>query len=107
VFSYTGLVRDVVRIAELARRQEATVISVTRSATALAAASDIVIAIDTQENTFVYAPMVTRLAHLAVVDVLATAVALRSGPPGAEVIRRVKRAVSDEWLIDPDAEVTT
>ena len=106
VFSYTDLLRDVVRIAELARRQEATVISVTRSATALAAASDIVIAIDTQENTFVYAPMVTRLAHLAVVDVLATAVALRSGPSGAEVIRRVKRAVSDEWLIDPDAEVT-
>jgi len=105
VFSYTGLVRDVVRIAELARRQGATVISVTRSATALAAASDIVIAIDTQENTFVYAPMVTRLAHLAVVDVLATAVALRSGAAGADVIRRVKRAVSDEWLVDPDVEI--
>lgn len=101
-FSYTGLVRDVVRIVELARQRGATVVSVTRSATALAAASDIVLAIDTQENTFVYAPMVTRLAHLAVVDVLATAVALRSGPAGAEVIRRVKRAVSDEWLIDPD-----
>jgi len=103
-FSYTGLVRDVVRIVELARGRGATVIGVTRTGTALAAASDIVIPIDTQENTFVYAPMVTRLAHLAVVDVLATAVALRSGPAGAEVIRRVKRAVRDEWLIDPDGE---
>jgi hypothetical protein len=44
--------------------------------------------------------------HIAGVVGLARAVALRSGPPGAEVIRRVKRAVSDEWLIDPDAEVT-
>lgn len=104
VFAYTGLVRDIVRIANLARAQGATVISVTRSATALAEASDIVIPVDTQENTFVYAPMVTRLAHLAVIDVLATAVALRAGAEGAAVIRRVKHAVSDEWLIDVETE---
>ena len=105
-FSYTGQVRDMVRTAELAREQGATVISITRSDSALARVSALTIAIDTQENTFVYAPMTTRLAHLAVVDVLATAVALRSGPSGVALIRRVKRALVDEWLIDPgnDAE---
>ena len=104
VFAYTGLVRDIVRIATLARGQGATVVSVTRRGTALAQASDVVIPVETQENTFVYAPMVTRLAHLAVVDVLATAVALRAGKRGLDTIKRVKRAVSDEWLIDADPE---
>lgn len=60
------------------------------------------IGVDTLEDTFVDAPMMTRLAHLVVIDVLATAVALRSGPQGLAVIRRVKGALRDEWLITPE-----
>ncbi len=102
-FSYTGQVRDVVRTAEMAREQGATVIGVTRGDSALARLCDVVIGVRTRENTFVYAPMMTRLAHLVVVDVLATATALRSGKQGIALIRRVKEAMRDEWLIDPDA----
>jgi RpiR family carbohydrate utilization transcriptional regulator len=101
VFSYTGEIRTVVRTAEMARAQGATVIGVTRSDSALAPLCHIVIGVDTLEDTFVYAPMMTRLAHLVVIDVLATAVALRSGPQGLAVIRRVKGALRDEWLINP------
>jgi RpiR family transcriptional regulator, carbohydrate utilization regulator len=99
-FSYTGQIRDVVRTAELARAQGAALVAVTRSATPLAALATVTIAVDTLENTFVYAPMTTRLAHLAVVDVLATAVALRAGERGAALIARVKRAVQDEWMVE-------
>ncbi|WP_372618160.1 SIS domain-containing protein [Falsiroseomonas sp.] len=104
-FSYTGQLRDVVRIATLARERGATVIVVTRARSTLARAADIVIPVDTPEDTFVYAPMTTRLAHLAVVDLISTAVALRAGPAGIGVIQRVKTAVRDEWLAAGDGGV--
>ncbi len=102
-FSYTGQIRDMVRVATLARQQGATVVAVTRPRTALARAAHIVIPVDTPEDTFVYAPMTTRLAHLAVVDLLSTAVAVRAGQDGVAMIQRVKMAVRDEWL--PAAEL--
>ena len=98
-FAYTGRVRDVLLTAKMVRQQGATLISFTRSDSLLAEISDIVVAIDTLENTFVYAPMTTRLAHLAVVDVIATAVAQRSGPEGVKLIKRVKGALKDEWML--------
>ena len=101
-FAYTGRVRDSLLTAKMARQQGATLISFTRTDSLLAGISDIVIGIDTLENTFVYAPMTTRLAHLAVVDVIATAVALRSGPQGMRLIKRVKGALKDEWMLGED-----
>jgi RpiR family carbohydrate utilization transcriptional regulator len=98
-FAYTGRVRDVILTAKMAAQQGATIVSVTRSDSPLAAVSDIVVGVDTLENTFVYAPMTTRLAHLAVVDVLATAVALRSGPTGIRQIKKVKGALKDQWIL--------
>src|SRR5882757_8435818 len=98
-FAYTGRVRDVLLTAKMVRQQGATLISFTRSDSPLARISDIVVGIDTLENTFVYAPMTTRLAHLAVVDVIATAVAQRSGRDGMKLIKRVKGALKDEWMV--------
>jgi RpiR family carbohydrate utilization transcriptional regulator len=98
-FAYTGRVRDAVLTAKTAVQQGATLITVTRSDSPLARISDIVIGVDTLENTFVFAPMTTRIAHLAVVDVLATAVALRSGPAGMKQIKKVKGALRDQWLL--------
>ena len=66
------------RSARVAREAGASTIAVTRSGTPLAAAVDLCIAADVPEDTFVYAPMTTRLAQLAVVDILATGVARRS-----------------------------
>jgi RpiR family carbohydrate utilization transcriptional regulator len=105
-FSYTGELRDVVRTVQMAQAQGAFVIAVTRTMSAMARASSLTIGVDTMENTFVYAPMTTRLAHLAVVDTLATAVAMRSGRDGVARIRRVKQAMRDEWLIDPEHETS-
>lgn len=98
-FAYTGRVRDVLMTARMVVDQGATLITVTRSDSPLARLSTIVLGVDTLENTFVYAPMTTRLAQLAVVDVLATAVALRAGPPGLRTIKKVKRALKDQWLL--------
>lgn len=106
-FSYTGEIRDVLRTCEMALERGASLVVMTRTGSAIAKVATHAIAIDTLEDTFVYAPMTTRLAHLAVVDVLATAVALKSGDDGAKVIRRVKQAMRDEWLVGPDTDGDT
>jgi len=98
-FSYTGQIRDIVRTAQVAKEQGAFVIAVTRSDTELARICSMNLAVDTAEDTFVYAPMTTRLAHLAVIDVLATSVALRRGPDVVELFRKIKDTTTDQWIV--------
>lgn len=97
-FSATGQMSHLVRCAEAATAAGATVISVTRSGTALAGASTITVGIDTVENVYLYSQMAMRLVHLAIVDVLATGVALRRGPGILERVRQMKSAIQDERI---------
>lgn len=99
-FSYNGGVKDIVRAARTAREGGAKVIAVTRSGSPLAREADLLLAIDTPEDTFLYAPMATRLAHFVMVDLLATLVALASGPAIVERLERVKESLSDQWIAE-------
>src|SRR3546814_5724969 len=46
---------------------------------------------DTQEDTEIYSPMISRLAHLALIDVLALGVALRQGKEESRVLEKTKK----------------
>lgn len=94
-FSHTGMVRDTEAMALKARECGATVVSVTRPDTALSDASDIVLAIDAHENTEIYAPMVSRVAHAVLLDIITTAIALRGGPQMHEKLRAAKNSLAD------------
>lgn len=94
-FSHTGMVRDTEAMALKARECGATVVSITRPDTALSAASDIVLAIDAHENTEIYAPMVSRVAHAVLLDIITTAIALRGGPQMHEKLRAAKNSLAD------------
>lgn len=102
IFSYNGRVKDIQRCARVAKEAGATTIAVTCSNTPLAEICDLLIPVDVPEDTFVYAPMTTRLAHLAVLDVLATGVALRRGPRIAEHLELIKESMSDQWLVEAE-----
>ena len=78
--SNSGRTRSLREVAALAKRSGATVIALTRSGSPLAEAADLLLPADVQENPEVYAPMVSRLVHLAIIDVLTVALALRKGP---------------------------
>ena len=81
VISNSGYSRDLIDTAEIARRRGATLIVVTASGSPLAVlaerANQILIAADHPEDYDRYSPMVSRLLHLMVIDILTTAVALR------------------------------
>ena len=52
---------------------------------------DIVILVETLENTNIYTPTISRIAALAVIDTLSTAVALRRGDDHIERFTEMKR----------------
>ncbi len=79
VVSNSGRTRDLMDASDIARRNGATTIVITATGSPLAAAGQIHLAADHPEGYDRYSPMVSRLLHLMIIDVLATTVALRIG----------------------------
>ncbi len=79
VISNSGRTRDLMDACDIARRNGATTIVITATGSPLASAGQIHLAADHPEGYDRYSPMVSRLLHLMIIDVLATTVALRIG----------------------------
>jgi RpiR family transcriptional regulator, carbohydrate utilization regulator len=81
IISNSGRSRDLVDVAEIAQRKGATVIVITASGSPLAHLAQqpghILLAADHPEDWDRYSPMVSRLLHLMIIDILTTGVALR------------------------------
>jgi RpiR family transcriptional regulator, carbohydrate utilization regulator len=83
VISNSGRTRDLMDACDIARKNGVTTIVITASGSPLATAGQIHLAADHPEGYDRYSPMVSRLLHLMMIDILATCVALRIG--GAKV----------------------
>ncbi len=84
IISNSGRSRDLLDVVEIARKKGATVIVITASGSPLAlqaqgAPNHILLAADHPEDADRYSPMVSRLLHLLIIDILTTGVALRLG----------------------------
>ncbi len=79
VISNSGRTRDLMDACDIARKNGATTIVLTASGSPLAQSGHIHLCADHPEGFDRYSPMVSRLLHLLVIDVLATGVALRLG----------------------------
>ena len=88
LISNSGKTRDLLQAATIARQQGVNTIAITASGSALARQADIAIAADHFENADIYNPMVSRILHLVIVDVLTTALALRIGSTQLEPLLR-------------------
>ncbi len=88
IISNSGRTRDLMDACDIARKHGATTIIITASGSPLAAAGHIHLAADHPEGYDRYSPMVSRLMHLLVIDILATCVALRIGGETLQPILR-------------------
>ncbi len=92
VFSNSGRTRDLLDSCEIAKKNGATTIVVTASGSPLSTTGKIHLSADHPESYERFSPMVSRLLHLMIVDVLATAVALRIGGTQLEpMLRNMKQ----------------
>ena len=95
VISHTGRTKALVEIAHLARLNDATVIGITAKDSPLARECNLVLSMDVPEDTDVYLPMASRIAQLALIDVLATGFTLRRGIKFRENLKKVKEGIKD------------
>lgn len=91
--SKTGTSTAVIEACKQARINGARVIAITSPLSPLAKAADIAILVDIDEDTGVYTPMSSRLAQLAVLDVIQVAFALKLGISGGNKLELAKRAL--------------
>lgn len=89
--SYTGRTDAMIVNAEIARERGATLIGVTSNGSLLSGQCDIVLNAVTAEDTDLFTPMTSRIIHLAVVDMLATSVALKLGATVEDDIKSIKK----------------
>jgi len=97
IISNSGHSRDLLDVAEIARRKGATLIVITASGSPLAqvahGANQILLAVDHPEDYDRYSPMVSRLLHLMVIDILTTAVALRLPGELRPMLQEIKKTL--------------
>ena len=95
VISNSGRSRDLLDAADIARRKGATVIVISASGSPLAqlaqSHNQLLLAADHPEDFDRYSPMVSRLLHLVIIDILTTGVALRLGPALRPMLQEIKR----------------
>ena len=91
--SQSGRSKDLLTTANLVRETGAILITLCPSETPLAELATIHLAIDVQEDTEIYTPLTSRIAHLVVIDVLAMGVAMARGPDLVNHLKSVKRSL--------------
>jgi RpiR family transcriptional regulator, carbohydrate utilization regulator len=88
--SYTGRTKAMLENAQFAQGNGATIIGITSEKSPLAQHCSIILNAQTAEDTDLFTPVSSRIAHLAVIDMLATKVALTLGAEVEENIKSIK-----------------
>ena len=107
IISNSGRSRDLLDAAEIARKKGATLIVITASGSPLAqmgqgGANQILLAVDHPEDYDRYSPMVSRLLHLTVIDILTTAVALRLPGELRPMLQEIKKNLRAKRYLQQD-----
>jgi RpiR family carbohydrate utilization transcriptional regulator len=102
IISNSGRSRDLLDAAEIARKKGATTIVITASGSPLTQYAQILLAVDHPEDYDRYSPMVSRLLHLTVIDILTTGVALRLGEQLRPMLQEIKRNLRAKRYATPD-----
>lgn len=95
LISHTGRTKNLVQLAQLARENGAVVLAITSEDSPLSRESTFSLLLNVPEDTDIYMPMVSRLAQLTVIDVLATGFILRRGAKFRTNLKRVKEALKE------------
>jgi glucokinase len=86
IISNSGRVDDLLAVAHRAHERGAAVVAITASQSPLAKNADVALIVDHDEDVAKHVPMVSRILHLLVIDILSVGVAMRRGnPPAADV----------------------
>lgn len=90
VVSNTGRTKLITEVNGAARKARLRTVAITAPGSPLARDASVAILVEPAENAEIFTPMASRLVHLAIVDALATGVALKLGPEAVDRLARIK-----------------
>lgn len=91
--SNSGRTSELLDAVDIALRNGCKVVAITSTGSPLAHMAHVALLADAQEDAELYSPMLTRLLHLTLIDVLAVGVALRRGPELSALLAKTKRSL--------------
>jgi len=103
VISSGGRLPELISVVEKAQERGAKVVAITASQSPLAKKADVTLIVDHIEDIATHLPMVSRILHLLVIDILAVGVAMRSNPDSIAALT----APADEDEAKPTRGATT
>jgi glucokinase len=101
IISSSGRIDDLLGVADLARSRGAAVVAITASHSPLAKKADVALIVDHVEDVATHVPMVSRILHLLVIDILAVGVAMRMGEAVVATLPQEATAGLDEAGLGP------
>lgn len=104
--SNSGRTLDLIRSVEIARDSGADVIGITHSKSPLSKRCSLTLFADTMEDPDLYTPMITRIVHLVVIDILAVGVALRRGPDLIDRLEKMKHTLKEKRIKKCDVPIS-
>jgi glucokinase len=105
IISSSGRIDDLLAVADLARQRGAAVVAITASHSPLAKKADVALLVDHVEDLATHVPMVSRILHLLVIDILAVGVAMRLGGEGVAALPQTATDGLDEAQPEPSRPV--
>jgi glucokinase len=96
IISSSGQIADLLAVADRAHERGAAVVAITASHSPLARKADVALIVDHVEDVATHVPMVSRILHLLVIDILAVGVAMRRGADSVAVLPSDATAGLDE-----------
>jgi glucokinase len=96
VISSSGRIDDLLAVVDTARERGATVLAITASQSPLARKADVALIVDHVEDVATHVPMVSRILHLLLIDILAVGVAMKLGGESAAGLPQAAAAGLDE-----------
>ena len=86
IISSSGRLPELLEVVEKARERGAFIVAITASQSPLAKKADAALIVDHVEDVSTHLPMVSRILHLLVIDILAVGVAMRRNPDGVALL---------------------
>ncbi|MEY2777698.1 MAG: hypothetical protein RLY30_1796 [Pseudomonadota bacterium] len=90
VISNAGRSADLLEVTRLAQGRGAFTLAITSSYSPLSQIADLTLIADHAENYDLYSPMVSRILHLTLIDMLTTGLAIRLGPALSKRLKSIK-----------------
>jgi glucokinase len=84
IISSSGRIDDLLAVADQARANGTPLVAITASHSPLAKRADVALIVDHVEDVATHVPMVSRILHLLIIDIVAVGVAMRLGAPVAD-----------------------